>query len=90
MSKLVEIFKAWGIMLNPNDSQHELAVSRLEICDKCDKKRLKPIVHCSECVCALNAKIYTVGIGGCPLGKWISVEMEWNRKKNNERYNQLK
>jgi hypothetical protein len=26
----------------------------------------------------------------CPLGKWVDVEMEWERKKNNKRYNQLK
>lgn len=90
MANIVEIFKAWGIMLNPNDNQAELAANRMEICDKCDSKIVKPYIHCSVCKCALSGKIYTVGIGGCPLGKWIGVEMEWNRKKNNERYNQIK
>jgi len=39
MNKIVEIFKAWGIAFNPNDSQTELAGKRMEICDGCDSQK---------------------------------------------------
>ena len=90
MNKITEIFKAWGIMFNPNDEQSELAGKRMEICDSCDSKRTNPIIHCNECGCALKAKVYSPKIGACPRGKWIAVEMEWENKRNKERYNQIK
>ena len=90
MNKIVEIFKAWGIALNPNDSQSELAAARMEICDSCDSKRTTPIIHCGECGCALKAKVYTPAIGACPRGKWVAVEMKWESEKNKKRYNNLK
>ena len=90
MNKIVEIFKAWGIMFNPDDAQAELAGKRMEICDSCDSKRTSPIIHCGECGCALKAKIYSPVIGACPRGKWIAPEMEWTHRQNKERYNQLK
>jgi hypothetical protein len=90
MNKIEEIFKAWGIMFNPNDSQTELAGKRMEICDGCNSKRTIPLIHCGECGCALNAKVYSPKIGACPLGKWTAVEMEWEHKKNKEQYNKLK
>jgi hypothetical protein len=90
MNKIEEIFKAWGIMFNPNDSQTELAGKRMEICDGCNSKRTIPLIHCGECGCALNAKVYSPKIGACPLGKWVAVEMEWEHKKNKEQYNKLK
>jgi hypothetical protein len=90
MNKLEEIFKAWGIMFNPNDAQTELAGKRMEICDNCESKRTSPIIHCGECGCALKAKIYSPKINACPRGKWVAVEMEWTNKFNKERYNQIK
>ena len=44
MNKIEEIFKAWGIMLDPNDIQSELARKRMEICDGCDSKRTTPFI----------------------------------------------
>jgi hypothetical protein len=90
MNKIVEIFKAWGISFNPNDSQTDLAIKRLEICNSCDSKKDTPYIHCGECFCALQAKIYTPKLGACPRGKWTAVEMEWSNKQNKERYNQIK
>ena len=90
MNKIEEIFKAWGIMFNPNDAQSELAASRMEICDGCDSKKTTPIIHCGECGCALKAKIYSPKIGACPRGKWIAVEMVHENKKNKQRYDTLK
>jgi hypothetical protein len=90
MNKIEEIFKAWGIMFNPNDLQSELAGKRMEICDGCESKKTKPIVHCDLCGCALRAKVYSPAIGACPIGKWTAVEMEWEHKKNKEQYNKLK
>jgi hypothetical protein len=90
MTKIEEIFQAWKIMFNPNDEQSELAAKRMEICDSCDSKRVNPIIHCSECGCALKAKIYSTKVGACPRGKWTAVEMEWMNKFNKERYNKLK
>ena len=90
MNKIEEIFKAWGIMFNPNDSQSELAAKRMEICDGCSSKKTIPLIHCGECGCALNAKVYSPKIGACPKGKWTAVEMEWEHKKNKIQYNKLK
>ena len=90
MNKVVEIFKSWGIALNPNDAQAELAVARMEICEECDSKRTAPIIHCSECGCALKAKVYSPKIGACPRGKWMAVEMRWEHNKNKNNYNKLK
>ena len=90
MNKIEEIFKAWGIMLDPNDSQTELAGKRMEICDGCDSKRTIPFIHCGECGCALKAKVYSPKIGACPRGKLMAVEMEWEHKKNKIQYDKLK
>jgi len=90
MNKIVEIFKAWGIALNPNDSQMELAMRRMEICDSCDSKVDEPYIHCDECKCALKAKVYSPKIGACPRGKWTAVEMKWESEKNKKRYTNLK
>ena len=90
MNKVEEIFKAWGIMLNPNDIQSELAIARMKICDTCDSKKDIPFIHCGECMCALKAKVYTPKIGACPKGKWVAVEMEWEHKKNKIQYDKLK
>jgi len=90
MNKIEEIFKAWGIMFNPNDSQTELAGKRMEICDGCDSKRTIPFIHCGECGCALKAKVYSPKIGACPKDKWMGVEMEWEHKKNKIQYDKLK
>ena len=90
MNKIEEIFKAWGIMFNPSDTQSELAGARMEICDVCDSKKTTPIIHCGECGCALKAKVYSPKIGACPRGKWIAVEMLFENKKNKKRYDAIK
>ena len=90
MNKIEEIFKAWGVMFNPNEAESELAGRRMEICDGCDSKRTSPIIHCGECGCALKAKVYSPKIGACPRGKWMAVEMEWEHKKNKIQYDKLK
>jgi hypothetical protein len=90
MNKIQEIFKAWGIMFNPDDIQSELAAARMEICDTCESKRTTPVIHCSVCGCALKAKIYSPKIGACPMGKWTAVEMAFENKKNKQRYDNLK
>jgi hypothetical protein len=90
MNKIEEIFKAWGIMFNPNEAQAELAGKRMEICDTCEFKRTTPVIHCSVCGCALKAKIYSPKIGACPIGKWTAAEMEWEHKKNKIQYDKLK
>lgn len=90
MNKIEEIFKAWGIMFNPNDSQSELAAKRMEICDGCEHKKTKPVLHCGLCGCALKAKVYSPKVGACPDKKWLVVEKEWELKKNNINYEKLK
>jgi hypothetical protein len=83
MNKIEEIFRAWKISYNPNEWESGLAIARMEICDKCDSKKDNPYIHCGECGCMLSKKIYTPVMGGCPRGKWISVEIEFENKKNN-------
>ena len=89
MNKIEEIFKAWGIMLDPNDIQSELAGKRMEICDDCDSKKTTPFIHCGECGCVLKAKVYSPKIGACPKGKWLDVETYWENEKNKKRYNDI-
>ena len=74
MNKLEEIFKAWAIWYNPNDSQSELAAERIQICDACEQKRITPVIHCGMCGCALKAKIYSPVKGACPAGKWNEID----------------
>lgn len=90
MNKIEEIFKSWKIAYNPNDLQSELAAARMEICDTCEYKREIPLIHCGECGCALKAKVYSPKIGACPKGKWVAVEMQFENKKNKQRYDNLK
>jgi len=90
MNKIEEIFKAWQISYNPTSLQGELAIKRMEICDICDSKKTNPVIHCGECGCLLSKKIYTPVIGGCPRGKWIAVEMDFESKKNKKIYDSIK
>jgi len=94
MNKVEEIFRAWSIAFNPDDEQAELAVKRIQICDKCEHKDKYPtgpllyIAKCGVCGCALKGKIYTPKTyldegGSCPKEKWKDVEKEWLDKKNN-------
>ena len=89
MNKIEEIFKSWGIMLNPNNIQNELAAARMEICDGCNSKKTIPFIHCGECGCSLKAKVYSPKIGACPKGKWLDVETYWENEKNKKRYNDI-
>ena len=70
--------------------QGELAIKRMEICDTCDSKKTNPVIHCGECGCLLSKKIYTPVIGGCPRGKWVAVEMDFESKKNKKIYDSIK
>lgn len=74
MNKIVEIFKSWNIAYNPNDVQSKLASDRIEICNNCEFKKDKPLIHCAVCGCALKAKIYTPVKGACPKGYWDIVD----------------
>jgi hypothetical protein len=38
----------------------------------------------------LKAKVYSPKIGACPHAKWITVELDWEKKKNINNYNKLK
>jgi len=90
MNKIVEIFRAWKIAYNPNETQSKLAAERLSICNECEHKKETPYIHCGACGCALKAKIFTPIIGGCPHNKWIAVEMKYENDKNLNNYNNLK
>jgi hypothetical protein len=83
MNKIVEIFTAWGISFNPNDSQAELASERIKVCNDCEFKQSNRIQRCTVCGCALKAKIFTPVKDACPKGKWNEVDMKLlNLKKN--------
>jgi hypothetical protein len=90
MNKIEEIFKAWKISYNPTNLQGELAIKRMEICDTCEFKKDIPIIHCGQCGCMLSKKIYTPVTHGCPKGKWLDVELEFEKKKNNKMYDAIK
>lgn len=75
MNKIVEIFKAWGIALDPNQTQQEQALRRLSVCEGCEFKSDVPIKRCTVCGCALKAKIFSPVKGACPKGRWDGVDM---------------
>jgi len=47
----------------------ELAAERMAICQACEHKRDKPVMHCAKCGCVLALKT-KLKIGKCPIGKW--------------------
>lgn len=74
MNKLEEIFKAWGIALNPNETQSALGAKRLAICEACEFKSDTPVKRCTVCGCALKAKVFSPVRGACPKAKWDAVD----------------
>jgi hypothetical protein len=74
MNKAQEIFTAWRIALDPNNTQSELASERIQICNECEFKATIPVIHCSVCKCALKGKIFSPVKGACPKGKWEEVD----------------
>jgi hypothetical protein len=95
LNKTKEIFEAWAISFNPDDTQAELASQRIEICDVCEHKALEPYIRCDQCGCALKAKIYTPRTykdsgGSCPKNKWKDVEDIYLKTKDVDTYNKLK
>lgn len=80
MNKIQEIIVSWGIALNPDDKQTELAAKRLEICESCVFRSNVPYKRCTVCGCALKGKVYTPKLGACPKEYWNNVEKEWFEK----------
>lgn len=72
MNKIEEIFKSWGIMLNPNQQQSALAGKRAEICNSCEHRKEMGI--CGLCGCFLSAKIYSPEQSACPDGRWNKID----------------
>lgn len=76
MNKLTEIFKSWGIALDPNETQVHLAASRISVCETCEWKSDVPIKRCTVCGCALKAKVFSPVKNACPKGKWADTDRE--------------
>lgn len=75
MNKLVEIFTAWGIALDPDQPQQEQAARRLAVCEGCEHKSDIPFKRCTLCGCALKAKVFSPVKNACPAGRWKGVDM---------------
>lgn len=90
MNRMEEIFKAWKIAFNPNEKQAALASDRIQICNECEFKKERPIIHCGACGCALKAKIFSPVISACPKGKWGVVDRKHLVNKDKENYDNLK
>ena len=71
-----EIFKAWGIEYDPNNTKNELASKRIEVCNTCpNKKEMDGVKNiCSLCGCMLKSKVFTDSMGQCPDNRWNEVE----------------
>ena len=82
MNKVEEIFKAWGIMFNPNEQQNGLAAERISICNECEHKgsNVLKLNVCTICGCALSAKVFSPKYNACPMEKWITVENKYYKK----------
>jgi hypothetical protein len=81
MNRIEEIFRSWGIALNPDNERYELAVKRLAICESCPFKSDTPFKRCTVCGCALKGKIYSPVLGACPKGKWTEIDARLLKKK---------
>ena len=82
-----EIFKAWGIEYDPNNTKNELASKRIEVCNTCPNKKEMDGVRniCSLCGCMLKSKVFTDSMGQCPDNRWNEVEQQlvkYKTKKN--------
>jgi hypothetical protein len=73
-----ELFKAWGIEYDPNNTKNELASKRIEVCNTCPNKKEMDGVRniCSLCGCMLKSKVFTEEMGQCPDNRWNEVENE--------------
>ena len=73
-----ELFKAWGIEYDPNNTKNELASKRIEVCNTCpNKKEIDGVRNiCSLCGCMLKSKVFTEEMGQCPDNRWNKVENE--------------
>jgi hypothetical protein len=73
-----ELFKAWGIEYDPNNTKNELASKRIEVCNTCPNKKEMDGVRniCSLCGCMLKSKVFTEEMGQCPDNRWNAVENE--------------
>jgi hypothetical protein len=71
-----ELFKAWGIEYDPNNTKNELASKRIEVCNTCPNKKEMDGVRniCSLCGCMLKSKVFTEEMGQCPDNRWNEVE----------------
>ena len=71
-----ELFKAWGIEYDPNNTKNELASKRIEVCNTCpNKKEMDGVKNiCSLCGCMLKSKVFTDSMGQCPDNRWNDVE----------------
>lgn len=81
MNRIVEIFKAWGIAYDPTKEQSDLAAARMRICDDCPFKATEPIIHCKECMCPLQKKVFSPRVGACRIGKWDVTDKEYFKNK---------
>jgi hypothetical protein len=84
MNKIEEIFKSWGISINPNGNQSELASKRIQICNSCEHKKDGIIKTCDVCGCSLRAKVFSPVFDTCPIGKWKDVDTNMGLKKERE------
>lgn len=77
-----EVFKAWIVSFNPNDTQKELAEERLNICMGCEyrKEVLKGVrwsALCGECGCPISKKIFSKNYNACPKKKWEDIDSNY-------------
>jgi hypothetical protein len=77
---LNQIIEGWKNHLFPEENQkafiEHVSLSRLAICDTCDKhsknhKSIRVDAHCTDCGCTLSAKTKCLTCE-CPLQKWMA------------------
>lgn len=79
--KLKEIAEAWIVAANPSELQKEIAAERYSICLECEHFReTRPIlndVHCADCGCPLDKKIFSQKYDACPQHRWLEIENKY-------------
>lgn len=73
-SKPQIILEAWATLMRPSKTQKILAKERYEVCFKCKHRKPSLLEYCGECLCPLQAKVFTLSKpgeeGNCPKNFW--------------------
>lgn len=84
-----DILLSWITSFNPNETQKELSLKRLNICNVCEYKKetIKGknwSIICNDCGCPIKSKIFSNEFNSCPQKKWLDVDKDYKHLYNDK------